>query len=51
MTNKVVNKEPTTQRDSFGELLGQIANTSADVVRDEIKSVTLNRLKKSILKT
>ncbi|MDZ7579256.1 MAG: phage holin family protein [Deltaproteobacteria bacterium] len=39
MNNKVVNKDPTTQRDSFSELLGQLANTSADVVRDEIELV------------
>jgi hypothetical protein len=37
MKNKVVNKDPTTLRDSFSELLGQLANTSADVVRDEIE--------------
>jgi uncharacterized membrane protein YqjE len=39
MNNKVVNKDPTTQRDSFSELLGQLANTSADVVHDEIELV------------
>ncbi|MFO7685918.1 MAG: phage holin family protein [Desulfobacterales bacterium] len=39
MKNKVVNKDPTTLRDSFSELLGQLANTSADVVRDEIELV------------
>ena len=27
MNNKVVNKDPTTQRESFTELLGQLANT------------------------
>ena len=39
MNNKVVNKEPTTQRESFSELLGQLANNSAAVVHDEIELV------------
>ena len=39
MNNKVVNKEPTTQRESFSELLGQLANNSAKVVHDEIEFV------------
>ena len=39
MNNKVVNKEPTTQRESFSELLGELANNSAKVVRDEIEFV------------
>ena len=37
MTNKVVNKDPTTQRESFSELLGLIANNSAAMVHDEIE--------------
>jgi hypothetical protein len=39
MNNKVVNKDTITQRDSFSELLGQLANNSATVVRDEIELV------------
>jgi hypothetical protein len=37
MNNNVVNKDPTTQRESFTELLGQLANNSAAVLRDEIE--------------
>jgi hypothetical protein len=37
MNSKVVNKDTTTQRDSFSELLGQLANNSANVVHDEIE--------------
>ena len=40
MNSKLANKETITQRDSFGELLGQLANDSATVVRDEIELVT-----------
>jgi VIT1/CCC1 family predicted Fe2+/Mn2+ transporter len=39
MDIKVVNKDPTTQRESFTELLGQLANNSATVVHDEIELV------------
>ena len=39
MNNKVVNKDPTTQRESFTELLGQLANNSAARVHDEIELV------------
>ena len=39
MNNKVVNKEPATQRESFTELLGQLAKNSAAVVHDEIELV------------
>ena len=39
MNNKVVNKEPATQRESFTDLLGQIANNSAAMVHDEIALV------------
>ncbi|MFO7559498.1 MAG: phage holin family protein [Desulfobacterales bacterium] len=40
MNNKVVNKDATIQRDSFAELLGQLAGNSAAVVHDEIELVT-----------
>ena len=39
MNNKGVNKDSTTQRESFIELLGQLANNSAAVVHDEIELV------------
>jgi VIT1/CCC1 family predicted Fe2+/Mn2+ transporter len=39
MNNKVINKDPITQRESFTELLGQLANNSAAVVHDEIELV------------
>ena len=39
MNNKVVNKDPATQRESFTELLGQLASNSAAVVHDEIELV------------
>ncbi|MBF0496787.1 MAG: phage holin family protein [Deltaproteobacteria bacterium] len=39
MNNKVVKKDPTTQRESLTELLGQLANSSAAVVHDEIELV------------
>lgn len=39
MNNKVVNLDPTTERESFGELLGQLAKNSAAVVHDEIQLV------------
>ncbi len=39
MNSKVVSKDPTTQRESFTELLGQLANNSAAVVHDEIELV------------
>ena len=39
MNNKLVNKDNITQRDSFSELLGQLANNSATVVHDEIQLV------------
>jgi hypothetical protein len=37
MSNKVVKKDPITQRESFSELLGQLAANSAAVVHDEIE--------------
>ena len=39
MDNKVVNKDPTTQRESFTELLEQLAKNLAAVVHDEIELV------------
>lgn len=39
MNNKVVNQDPTTQRESFSELLGQVAKNSAALVHDEIQLV------------
>ena len=39
MNNKVVNKDPTTQRESLTELLGQLANNSAAIFHDEIELV------------
>lgn len=39
MNNKVVNQDPTTQRESFSELLGQLAKNSAAVVHNEIQLV------------
>lgn len=39
MNNKGLNKDPTTQRESFTELLAQLANNSAAVVHDEIALV------------
>jgi len=37
MNNKAVDKDPTTQRESFSELLGQLASISAARVHDEIE--------------
>jgi hypothetical protein len=39
MNNKVVNKDPTTQRESFTELLVRLVNSSAALVHDEIELV------------
>jgi len=39
MSNKMVNKDTITQRDSLSELIGQLANNSATVVHDEIELV------------
>jgi len=40
MNNKETNKEPVSSRDSFVELLGQLAKNSAAVVHDEIDLLT-----------
>jgi len=37
MNNKVVNKVTEPVRESFTELLGQLASSSAEMVRDEIE--------------
>jgi VIT1/CCC1 family predicted Fe2+/Mn2+ transporter len=37
MGTKAVNKESGTQRESFTELLGQLANNSAAVIHEEIE--------------
>jgi hypothetical protein len=37
MNNKVVNKDPSTQRESFTELLGQLAANAAGIYHDEIE--------------
>ena len=39
MTNIVVNKDPSTQRESFTELLGQLAANAAGIFHDEIELV------------
>ena len=39
MNNKVVKQDPTTERESFSELVGQLAKNTAAVVRDEIQLV------------
>jgi hypothetical protein len=39
MNNKVVNKDPSTQRESFTELLGQLAANAAGIFHDEIELV------------
>jgi|SRR5512141_2512414 hypothetical protein len=39
MNNKAIKQDPTTQRESFSELLGQLAKNSAAVVRNEIQLV------------
>jgi hypothetical protein len=47
MNNKSVNKDSSTQRDSFSELLGQLANQSAAVVHHEIELITRGILEKA----
>ena len=39
MNNKAANQDPTTKRESFPELLGQLANNSAAVIHGEIELV------------
>ena len=45
--NRVVNKEPATQRESFTELLGQLAKNSAAVIHDEIELV-IQRVRETV---
>ncbi len=47
MNNKAVNKGPTTQRESFTELLGQLANNPAAVFHDEIELV-IQRIREKV---
>lgn len=47
MNNKVVNQDPTTQRESFSELLAQVAKNSAALVRDEIQLV-IQRIREKV---
>ena len=47
MNNKVVAKDSATQRESFTELLGKLANNSAAVVHDEIELV-IQRIREKI---
>jgi hypothetical protein len=39
MNNKAENKDPSTQRESFTELLGQLAANAAGIFHDEIELV------------
>jgi hypothetical protein len=39
MNNKVVNKDSSTQRESFTDLLGQLAANAAGIFHDEIELV------------
>jgi VIT1/CCC1 family predicted Fe2+/Mn2+ transporter len=47
MNNKVVNKDPTIQRENLTELLGQLANNSAAVFHDEIELV-IQRIREKV---
>jgi hypothetical protein len=47
MNNNVANKDPTTQRESFSELLGQLANHLAARVHDEIELV-IQRIRENV---
>jgi hypothetical protein len=47
MNNHAVNKDSSTQRDSFGELLGQLASQSASVIHNEIELVERRILEKA----
>lgn len=47
MNNKEVTKDSATQRGSFTELLGQLANQSAAVVQDEIELV-IQRIREKV---
>jgi hypothetical protein len=47
MNNNKGNKEPAPQRESFTELLGQLAQNSAAVVHDEIELV-IQRIRETV---
>ncbi|MDY0213222.1 MAG: phage holin family protein [Desulfuromonadaceae bacterium] len=47
MNKAEVNKDPTTQRESFTQLLGQLAHNSAAVVHDEIELV-IQRIREKV---
>jgi VIT1/CCC1 family predicted Fe2+/Mn2+ transporter len=47
MNNKVVNKDPSTQRESFTELLGQLAANAAGIFHDEIELV-IQRIREKV---
>jgi hypothetical protein len=47
MNNKPDNRDSSAQRDSFSELLGQLANQSASVVHHEIELMTRGVLEKA----
>ena len=47
MNNHAVNKDASTQRDSFSELLGHLANQSASVIHSEIELVERGILEKA----
>jgi predicted phage tail protein len=47
MKNNTADKDPTTQRESFTELLGQLAGDSAAVVHDEIELV-IQRIREKV---
>jgi len=47
MNNKAVNKDSTTQRESFTELLGQLANNPAAEFHDEIELV-IQRIREKV---
>ena len=47
MNDNKGNKEPGTQRESFTDLLGQLAKNSAEVVHDEIELV-IQRIREKV---
>ncbi len=47
MSDKSVNKDTATRQESFSELLGQLAKSSAVVVRDEIQLV-IQRIREKV---
>jgi hypothetical protein len=48
MNNEMVTQEPTTERKSISELLGQLAKNSAAVVHDEIQLV-VQRIREKVM--